>query len=198
MRGIAFTLLPLGAGMILWTTGVPRFTQAQGEPPMTAPAHSVAFVIRSSAFAPGQPVPRRHTGDGADLSPALTWSGAPAGVKEFALICDDPDAPTAQPWGHWIICHLPGNLATLPEGLPRRPRLDDPAGAVQGINSWPSDNVGYRGPMPPPGKVHHYYFKLYALDAAPKLSATLTKDALLRAMQGHILAQTELIGTYHH
>ena len=161
--------------------------------PATNPAD---FVLRSSAFESGRPIPRRHSGDGADLSPALAWSGAPAGVRQLALICDDPDAPTAEPWVHWVIYGLPADLTGLPEGLPRRARLDQPAGASQGVNSWPSGNVGYRGPAPPPGKVHHYHFKLYALDATLKLEPGATKRDLLRAIEGHILAQAELVGTY--
>jgi Raf kinase inhibitor-like YbhB/YbcL family protein len=99
---------------------------------------------------------------------------------------------------HWIVYAIPADARSVPEGAPRDPELADPAGARQGINSWPADNVGYRGPMPPPGHgVHHYHFKLYALDAAIDLPAgTTDKAALLAAMQGHILDEAELIGTY--
>jgi Raf kinase inhibitor-like YbhB/YbcL family protein len=154
-------------------------------------------VLSSSAFKPGQPIPRRHTEDGEDLSPALAWSGAPQGVKEFALICDDPDAPTAQPWVHWVIYRLSPDLTGLPEGVPQVAKLDKPAGAMQGLNGWPGrDNLGYRGPAPPPGKVHHYYFKLYALDRPLTLAPGASKTDLLRAIDGHMLGTAELVGTY--
>ena len=121
--------------------------------------------ITSSAFAQGHPIPKKYTGEGDDVSPPLSWSEIPEGTKELVLICDDPDAPTAEPWVHWVIYKIPADAKGLPEGVPRKPRLKEPPGAVQGKNSWPaSEAIGYRGPMPPPGHgVHHYYFKLYAL-----------------------------------
>ncbi|MEP0847943.1 MAG: YbhB/YbcL family Raf kinase inhibitor-like protein [Phycisphaerae bacterium] len=153
------------------------------------------FRIESMAFKPNQPVPRKHTGDGEDVSPALSWHDAPAGVKEFALIVDDPDAPRPQPWVHWVIYKLAPTTTSLPEGVPATERLKSPAGALQGKNSW--NTVGYRGPAPPPGHgVHHYHFKLYALDAPLDAPPGLEKDALLAKMKGHVLAEAELIGTY--
>jgi hypothetical protein len=158
----------------------------------------MTLTVTSSAFPSGQPVPKQHTGDGADTSPPLKWSGAPEGTKEFAVICDDPDAPSAQPWVHWVIYGIPADVSSLPEGIPSDERLASPVAALQGKNSWPSGKtVGYRGPAPPPGHgVHHYHFKVYALDARLGLAAGLTKDKLLAAMQGHILATGELVGTY--
>jgi Raf kinase inhibitor-like YbhB/YbcL family protein len=153
--------------------------------------------IRSTAFSEGQPIPKKHTGEGQDVSPSLEWSDAPEGVKEFALICDDPDAPTPQPWVHWVIYKISPKATSLPEGLPRQASLTKPIPARQGKNSWPSDNVGYRGPMPPPGHgVHHYHFVLYALDAELEVAPGADKSTLLKAMQKHILQQAELIGTY--
>lgn len=156
------------------------------------------LILRSSAFADGQPIPKRHTGEGQDLSPALAWDGAPAGTQQFALICDDPDAPTPQPWVHWVIYAIGGDVRSLPEGVLAQPQLDAPPGALQGANSWRSGRtIGYRGPMPPPGHgVHHYHFKLYALDSPLTLAPGTPKEALLKAMQGHVLAEAELIGTY--
>ena len=156
----------------------------------------MSITISSDAFEEGQSIPSRHSGDGEDLSPALRWSGVPESARQLALICDDPDAPTPQPWVHWVIYCIPADASGLPEGVPRHGLLDDPPGAMQGVNSWPSDNVGYRGPAPPRGPVHHYHFKLYALDMAVTLSAGATKEQLLAGMKGHILAEAEVVGTY--
>lgn len=150
--------------------------------------------LRAAAFEHAQPIPTRFTEDGEDLSPALTWSGVPATASELALIMDDPDAPSAQPWVHWVIYRIPGATTALPEGIARREQPDTPPGAMQGNNSW--GTIGYRGPAPPRGPVHHYHFRLYALDAPLTLKPGTDKAALLKAMSGHILAQGELIGTY--
>ncbi len=153
------------------------------------------ITITSPAFSHNEPISRKHTGEGEDVSPELAWSGIPEGTQELALIMDDPDAPRAEPWVHWVIHKLSPTLTGLPEGVPTSATLTDPAGALQGKNSW--GRVGYGGPMPPPGHgVHHYHFKLYALDTALDVQAGLDKDALLAKMQGHILAEGELIGTY--
>ena len=150
--------------------------------------------ITSSAFTQGQPIPKKYTGEGADVSPPLGWSNLPAGAKELALICDDPDAPNGD-WVHWVIYKIPVGAKGLPEGVPRNPKLKEPAGALQGKNSWPS--TGYRGPMPPVGHgVHHYHFKLYALDAPLQAEPGLEKKALLERIKGHVLAEGELMGTY--
>ena len=155
------------------------------------------LALTSSVFAHGQPIPRKHTGDGLDSSPPLTWHGIPEGTQSLALICDDPDAPSPQPWVHWVIFNLPRERTGLPEGIRRSPRLDEPSGAVQGKNSWPTDNIRYRGPAPPPGHgVHHYHFKLYALDAMLNLPSGVDKTALLEAMGGHVLDEAELVGLY--
>jgi Raf kinase inhibitor-like YbhB/YbcL family protein len=156
---------------------------------------AMKITISSTAFSHNEPIPRKHTGEGQDVSPALAWSGIPAGTKELALIMDDPDAPRPEPWVHWVIYKLPATLTGLPEGVPKTPTLTDPAGALQGNNTWPK--IGYNGPMPPPGHgVHHYHFKLYALDAALDVKPGLDKKQLLAKMKGHILAEGELIGTY--
>jgi len=153
--------------------------------------------IESTEFAQGQPIGRRYTGDGEDVSPPLNFTDVPAATVELALICDDPDAPTARPWVHWVIYKIPGDARGLPEGIKRLETLTAPAGALQGENSWPSDNVGYRGPAPPPGSgPHRYYFKLYALDAALDVKPGLDKQELLDAMNEHILAEAQLFGTY--
>ena len=155
----------------------------------------MSIIVRSSAFADGKPVPRRHTGDGEDLSPRLEWSGVPASARELALIVDDPDAPTPEPWVHWVIYKIPAGTERLPEGVPPTARPSNVAGAIQGKNSW--NTIGYRGPSPPKGHgVHHYRFTVYALGKALDLVEGADKAGLLKAMQGHILEQGVLTGTY--
>ena len=152
--------------------------------------------ITSSQLADGKQIPARYTADGADISPPLAWTDPPAGTKELALIMDDPDAPRPEPWVHWLIYKIPPDVSQLAEGIATAAEVSDPAGAVQGKNSWPA--IGYRGPAPPPGHgVHHYYFKLYALDAELGLQASADKKTLLKAMEGHILAEGQLVCTYH-
>ncbi len=148
---------------------------------------SVDLTLTSTAFVAGATIPRKYTGEGDDVSPRLAWEGTPPGTKEFALICDDPDAPTPEPWVHWVLYKIPAERTSLPEG--------NNTGAVEGTTGWGSP--GYRGPMPPPGHgVHRYYFKLYALDQLLDLPPGASKEQLLDAMQGHVLAEAELIGTY--
>lgn len=151
--------------------------------------------IKSTAFDHDSPIPKRHTEDGEDLSPALAWSGVPSGTKELALIMDDPDAPRPEPWVHWVLYKIPATTQGLPEGVPRDAKLKSPAGALQGKNTW--GTVGYRGPAPPKGHgVHHYHWKLYALDKALELGPGADKAGLLAAIKGHELGMGVLIGTY--
>jgi Raf kinase inhibitor-like YbhB/YbcL family protein len=154
--------------------------------------------LTSTAFQEGAKIPKKYTGEGQDVSPPLAWAGLPAGTRELALICDDPDAPTPEPWVHWVIYKIPPTAAVLLEGLPKTPTLTEPAGTLQGKNSWTSgQTVGYRGPLPPPKSgPHHYYFKLYALDAVLDLAPGATKAVLAKAMGGHVLGEGRLIGTY--
>lgn len=152
----------------------------------------MALTITTTAFMDGGAIPRKYTGDGEDVSPPLVWTNLPDGVKSLALICDDPDAPGPAPWVHWVIYNLPGDLHGLAEGVPAETPADLP-GAIQGPTSW--GTVGYRGPAPPAGGPHRYYFRLYALDKQIKM-AGLDADGLTRKMDGHILAEGELIGTY--
>jgi Raf kinase inhibitor-like YbhB/YbcL family protein len=154
----------------------------------------MSLVLTSTAFAPGGDIPRRFTCQGEDVSPALAWRGAPEGTRSFALIVDDPDAPDpARPrmtWVHWVLYDLPASASELPEGARA---ADLPAGARQGRNDW--KRTGYGGPCPPIGR-HRYVHKLYALDALLGDLGEPTKAALERAMDGHVLARAELIGTY--
>ena len=166
------------------------------EQPPVKEENVMTFAMTSPAFKHSERIPKQHTGEGADLSPPLEWAEPPAGTKAFALVCDDPDAPVGT-WDHWVIWNIPGALRKLPEGIARGEKPADPAGAVQGKNSWPKDNIGYRGPMPPPGHgTHHYNFVLYALDAPLDLKAGANKKELLAAMKGRILGQAKLTGTY--
>lgn len=150
----------------------------------------MSISLTSSAFEPGKAIPADHTCKGRDLSPALSWGEPPAGTQGFALIMDDPDAPMGT-WVHWVIFNIPDTARGLAEGLPAGGQLAD--GSLQGNNS--SRHQGYNGPCPPSG-THRYFFKLYALDVALGLSAGATKEQVLAAMQGHVLAQAELMGTF--
>ena len=155
----------------------------------------MSMKLESSAFRHGEVVPRRFTADGRNVSPALAWSGIPKNARELALIVDDPDAPGREPWVHWVVYKIPTSTAGLPEGVPSGPTPPEPVGAFQGRNSW--GQLGYGGPAPPKGHgVHHYHFKLFALDAPLEVFYGLNQAQLSDAMRGHVLEQTELAGTY--
>lgn len=168
-----------------------RSASSQGDKRMT-------IQITSTAFNEGEVIPKKYTGEGTDVSPPLAWTGVPEGTKELVLICDDPDAPTSEPWVHWVIYKIPTDVKGLKEGVPRKTRLTDPPGALQGKNSWPSgQNIGYRGPMPPPGHgTHRYYFKLYALEAKMAVEPSMDKKSILQEIEHHVVAQGQLMGTY--
>ena len=145
----------------------------------------------STAFVDGQPIPSRHSINAENLSPVVQWSGVPPAAKSLALICDDPDAPMGT-WVHWVIYSLSPATAGLPEGVAKTPEL--PEGARQGVNDY--GRMGYDGPDPPPGKPHRYFFKLYALDSKPDLKPGATKKDLLKTIEGHVLAEGQLMGTF--
>ena len=156
----------------------------------------MAFALTSPAFKNDERIPKTYTGEGKDVSPPLAWADPPAGTQSLALICDDPDAPRGT-WDHWLIWNLPADLRQLPEGVPQTETVADLGGARQGRNSWLTHNIGYRGPMPPPGHgTHHYHFALYALGTTLDLKAGADKKTLQKAMQGHVLGEGKLIGTY--
>jgi Raf kinase inhibitor-like YbhB/YbcL family protein len=148
--------------------------------------------LTSTAFREGAAIPKKHSGEGVDVSPPLEWQGAPPGTESFSLICDDPDAPSGT-WTHWVLYNLPRDTTALEESVAKEERLSN--GALQGKNSWPKNNIGYQGPMPPSGK-HRYFFKIYALDNVLDLAAGANKAQLEKAMKGHVLAHGELMGTY--
>jgi Raf kinase inhibitor-like YbhB/YbcL family protein len=153
----------------------------------------MAFQITATAFPDGGWIPKKFTCDGADVSPELSWTDAPKGTRSLAIIADDPDAPGGV-WVHWVLYDLPPDTRKLPEAMARTPQL--PNGALQGRNDF--GKIGYNGPCPPRGSAHRYFFKLYALDSKTRLRMGSTKSELERAIKGHILAQTQLIGKFQH
>jgi hypothetical protein len=146
--------------------------------------------LSSSAFSEEGMIPVKYTCDGDNSSPALAWKNAPEETKSFALICDDPDAPSGI-FVHWVVYNIPANVTSLDEGAGSSGRL--PKGAMSGVTSFEATKYG--GPCPPKG-THRYYFKLYALDTELRLAAVPNKDRLLKVMEGHVLAKAELMGTY--
>ena len=151
----------------------------------------MTFSISSSSFSQGEEIPRKFTCDGADVSPELSWTDAPAGTQSFALISDDPDAPVGT-WTHWVLFDLPANISSLPENISKVDEL--PNKARQGRNDF--RKIGYNGPCPPPGKPHRYFFKLYALGTKLGLKTGASKQQVEQAMEGHILGRTEWMGKY--
>jgi Raf kinase inhibitor-like YbhB/YbcL family protein len=149
------------------------------------------FALRSSAFRPLGEIPQQYTCEGADRAPPLDWRDAPKGTQSFALIVDDPDAPDPKApkmtYVHWVLYNLPPKTTSLPENEPY------PAGTKQGKNDW--KRTGYGGPCPPIGR-HRYFFKLYALDTVLPDLKSPTKAELEKAMEGHVLGKTDLMGTY--
>ena len=151
------------------------------------------LTVETPAFSPGAPIPRRHTCDGDDVSPPLSWSGSPPETREFALVCDDPDAPSG-PFTHWLIWGIPKSAASLPEGIDAGDAVASLGSARQGTNDFRVR--GWRGPCPPPGKPHHYHFHVYALSERIDLPAGSTVERLRAAMSGHVVAEGEIVGTY--
>ena len=150
----------------------------------------IKMEIKSPAFEDGGMIPAKYTCDDQDISPPLEWSNVPEDAKSLALICDDPDAPMGT-WVHWVIFNLPPDKKELPENMPSDASLEN--GALQGMTDF--GRTGYGGPCPP-GGTHRYYFKLYALDTKLDQKAGVTKARLLKAMEGHVLAECRLMGKY--
>jgi len=151
----------------------------------------MAFSITTSSFQNGGNIPKKYTCEGADISPELHWSSPPPGTQSLALIADDPDAPVGT-WTHWVLYDLPAQATSLPEGVPKMDELA--SGGRQGRNDF--RKIGYGGPCPPAGKPHRYFFKLYALDKKMDLKSGAGKQELEQVMQGHILAQAEVMAKY--
>jgi len=147
--------------------------------------------LKTTSFTSGGFIPKRFTCEAADVSPALTWTEPPAGTQSFAIIEDDPDAPSGT-FVHWLVYDLPAACRQLVEGQSRNDQM--PGGGRQGTNDF--SRTGYNGPCPPPGRPHRYFIRLYALDAKLNLRPAATRRELDAAMQGHILAQAELMGRF--
>lgn len=150
----------------------------------------MALELSSPAFKDGEAIPAKYSCDGEDISPDLNWENLPAGTESLALIMDDPDAPGGT-WVHWVVYDIPPETTGFPEKISATGEL--PNGGKQGNNSW--KRFGYGGPCPPRG-THRYFFKLYALDSILGLESGITKGRLLRAMEGHVLDQGQLMGTF--
>lgn len=148
--------------------------------------HIGDLTLRSPAFGDHEPIPPRHTSDGENVAPPLGWSGAPDGTQSFAIVVHDPDAPLVDGFTHWVAYGIPGDTTNLAEGG---------EGVVDGVTTRGAS--GYRGPAPPPGHgLHHYYFWVYALDAALDLDPGLDRRALLDRIEDHVIEQARLVGTY--
>lgn len=164
-----------------WALALAAITAAE------AADRATTMSLSSPAFARGAAIPKRHTCDGPDVSPALAWSGAPAGTRSFVLIVEDPDA---QDFAHWLIFNLPPGTTSLPATVTAR---NAPRGATEGLNDFGA--TGYKGPCPPSGR-HRYAFRLYALDIATVRPDPAEREQLLDAIKGHVLGEARLDGTY--
>jgi Raf kinase inhibitor-like YbhB/YbcL family protein len=186
-------ILPIIVLVLVLSSCTPAASPATETPIPPSPTPE-PFELTSPAFETNTPIPVRHTCHGEELSPALAWSAPPSGTQSLVLVMEDPDAVqvVGRAWDHWVLFNLPVDTISLSEGIPQEVELPD--GGQQGWNS--SFNNGYSGPCPPGGQTHKYVFTLYAVDTRLNLEATANKAEVLEAMEGHILAQTELIGQY--
>lgn len=150
-----------------------------------------AMEIKSDAFKEGEYISAKYTCDSINISPSLSWDKVPQGTKSFVIICDDPDAPVGT-WVHWVIFNIPQNKRELKEGIPLKGVFSD--GITQGVNDF--GKLGYGGPCPPKGSPHRYFFKLYALDTILDLKEGAAKKEVEKAMKGHIIAETKIVGLY--
>jgi Raf kinase inhibitor-like YbhB/YbcL family protein len=209
---LIFISLLLLTGVVVGGCGQPAAPPEQEAPPEQAtPAEEVAppeettppepevlppeeeqkaLSLSSPAFEEGGEVPDKYSCDGKNISPPLSWSGVPVGTGSFVLIMDDPDAPGGV-FTHWVLFNLPPDILELAEDIPNKSELE--SGALQGKNGM--GRTGYFGPCPP-GGTHHYRFTLYALDKPIDLAAGVSKERVLETMEGHILAEAQLMGTY--
>lgn len=183
-------LIPVAAlALLLGCAQAPVKSQGNTNAPQTAPAGTAGFMVSSPAFADDEPIPARYSGKDTNYSPPLNWYDVPERTKSFVLIVEDPDAPSGT-FTHWVVYNIPAKTKRLDENLPKDEILPD--GTRQLKND--AARVGWFGPLPPPGKVHHYVFTVYALDQ--ELNPVGDKGFLLKAMEGHILGQGKLTGTY--
>jgi Raf kinase inhibitor-like YbhB/YbcL family protein len=156
------------------------------------------ITVTSTTLKANETIPKDHTADGKNVSPALAWSGAPAATKQFAIVMDDPDVPMPGGFVHWVVYKIPAAAKGLPAELPMDATLTAPAelaGTIQGLSGF--RRAGYRGPAPPAGKPHHYTFTVYALDSADlPLAEGLNRNQLMEAIKGHIIGQGALVAIY--
>ena len=178
-----FTVLP-PLIMVIFALVVPAEVRGQK-------AASSKIELKTTSFTPGGFIPKRFTCQAADVSPALAWTDPPLGTQSFAIIEDDPDAPSGT-FVHWVVYDLPATYRRLPEALSGNDQMA--GGGRQGTNDF--SRTGYSGPCPPPGRPHRYFIRLYALDAILNLRPAATRKELDAAIQGHILAQAELMGRF--
>ena len=168
--------------------------------PIRAQGTVPAIAVTSPTLKEGQPVPRQHTPDGRNDSPALSWSGVPASAKSLIVLCEDPGVGNPPPFVHWVVYNIPPTANGLPEALPIEPGAPLPpslAGTIQGTNGF--RRAIYRGPAPPPGKPHSYHFVVYAIDTTIPVAPNtppLTRAELLQRAEGHIVGRGELVATY--
>ncbi|PKL75024.1 MAG: YbhB/YbcL family Raf kinase inhibitor-like protein [Candidatus Melainabacteria bacterium HGW-Melainabacteria-1] len=195
------SLSPLLIGLVLSLvigcesseTGPEGENQAKASTAPESESHATSFKLASTAFGPEQPIPPRHACTGQDLTPALAWIHIPADTRSLALLLEDPDARIkGKPFTHWLIYNIPPEISILPEGLPASETLS--LGALQGLNDF--GRPGYGGPCPPPGQPHRYVFRLYALDAMLSLQPGVNRAAFEQAIQGHLLAEARLTGSF--
>ena len=179
-----FTLAFAAVALVACAGGDDELDQVDEEAPLS-------ILVSSAAFTDGSSIPPRHICDGEDRSPPLSWSDVPSGTGSIALIVDDPDAPGGT-WVHWVLYGITPDATGLREGIPSSEVTS--TGAFQGKNDF--NQLGYRGPCPPRGDAHRYFFKVYALDTDLELEAGLTKNELLRELSDHILARGQLMGKY--
>jgi Raf kinase inhibitor-like YbhB/YbcL family protein len=193
VRASLFIILPLGAitgiGILLYARTVHGSAIPQRAPSKRKEAS--VFQLKSNAFQNEGNIPPRFTCEGSNISPELTWSGAPHGTRSFALVVHDPDAPRAGGYTHWLVFNIPASITHIAENAPKQANL--PGGGVQGRNDGGS--VGYTGPCPPSG-THRYYFRLYAVDKELELKDGADKASLEQALKGHVLGETEFMGRY--
>ena len=176
---------------VLLITFLSIMTACIGEKQISKEEADMTLTLTSTAFKEGSEIPIVYTCDGQDISPPLTWSEAPANTKTFVLIVDDPDAPGGV-FTHWVLFNLPSNIKQVEENIPSQQRLSN--GALQGKNGF--GNIGYGGPCPPRGPAHHYRFAVYAIDRTLDIAAGASKQKVIDAMKGHVVAQGQLTGTY--
>jgi Raf kinase inhibitor-like YbhB/YbcL family protein len=183
-RSFVFFLVPIFLCVCMIGIQAKQIEQIEKE------GNSMELEIKSTAFEEGGSIPRKYTCDGTDISPPLSWTQPPEGTKSLVLICDDPDAPMGT-WVHWVLYSLSPDTLELPEDVPDKKEVL--GGAMQGTNDF--RRIGYGGPCPPSG-THRYYFTLYAIDSEPGLGAGATKKEVLTNIEGHVLAEGQLMGRY--